>query len=81
MIAGHIDAITAKLKPVSKKDNKAGYVQLGVAQYGGGLNETWWDRDLGVGGRILVKGENGKVESQVVKIDHPSTSNMTLGSM
>ena len=72
MIAGHIDALTAKLKPVSKKDNKSGYVQLGVAQYGGALNETWWDRDLGVGGRVLVKGGNGKVESLVVKIDHPS---------
>lgn len=74
MIAGHIDALTAKLKPVSKKDNKSGYVQLGVAQYGGALNETWWDRDLGVGGRVLVKRSDGKVESLVVKIDHPSES-------
>lgn len=29
MIAGHVDALTAKLKPISKLDTKAGFVQLG----------------------------------------------------
>ncbi|KAF8536681.1 peptidase M18 aminopeptidase I [Trichophaea hybrida] len=33
MTAGHIDALTAKLKPISKKPTTAGYVQLGVAPY------------------------------------------------
>lgn len=40
IVAGHIDALTAKLKPVSKKPVKAGYLQLGVAPYAGALNET-----------------------------------------
>lgn len=72
MIAGHVDALTAKLKPVSKKKNQAGYVQLGVAQYGGALNSTWWDRDLGIGGRVLVKDpQTGKVRSELVKLDYP----------
>jgi len=31
MIAGHIDALTARLKPTSKKPNTHGYLQLGVA--------------------------------------------------
>jgi len=44
MAAGHIDALTARLKPVSKKPNAAGYVMLGVAPYAGGMNSTWWDR-------------------------------------
>lgn len=30
MIAGHVDALTAKLKPIAKLDTKAGYVQLGT---------------------------------------------------
>lgn len=30
MIAGHVDALTAKLKPISKLDTKAGFVQLGM---------------------------------------------------
>ncbi|KAG0646531.1 Leucine aminopeptidase IV [Hyphodiscus hymeniophilus] len=55
MIAGHVDALTARLKPISTKTTKAGYVQLGVAPYAGALNSTWWDRDLGIGGRVLVK--------------------------
>jgi len=42
MIAGHVDALTAKLKPIPKLENKAGFVQLGVAPYAGGLNDTWW---------------------------------------
>ncbi len=77
MIAGHVDALTAKLKPVSKKDTKAGYIQLGVAQYGGALNSTWWDRDLGVGGRVLVR-EHGKVVSKLVKLDYPIAKIPTL---
>jgi hypothetical protein len=44
MAAGHIDALTARLKPVSKKPSTAGYTMLGVAPYAGGMNSTWWDR-------------------------------------
>jgi aminopeptidase I len=73
LIASHIDALTARLKPVSKKATKAGYEQLGVAQYAGALNSTWWDRDLGVGGKILVKDpQTGKVSSKLSKLDYPS---------
>lgn len=73
MIASHIDALTARLKPVSKKETKAGYEQLGVAQYAGALNSTWWDRDLGVGGKILVRDpQTGKVTPKLAKLDYPS---------
>lgn len=70
VIAGHIDALTAKLKPIPKLRTKAGFVQLGVAQYGGALNNTWWDRDLGIGGRVLVK-EGGKVVTKLVNLNWP----------
>jgi aminopeptidase I len=73
MIAGHIDALTAKLKPVSKKKTTAGYEQLGVAPFAGALNSTWWDRDLGIGGKVLVKDpETGKIVSKLVKLGWPS---------
>jgi aminopeptidase I len=73
MIAGHVDALTARLKPVSTKATKAGYVQLGVAPYAGALNSTWWDRDLGIAGRVLVKdGTTGKIETKLVKLGWPS---------
>lgn len=72
IVAAHVDALTAKLKPIPKLQTKAGYVQLGVAPYAGGLNTTWWDRDLGVGGRVLVKNsKTGKIEVKLVKLDWP----------
>jgi aminopeptidase I len=77
IVAGHIDALTVRLKPVSNLRTKAGYVQLGVAPYAGGLNETWWDRDLGIGGRVLVK-ENGKIVTKLVKLDWPIARVPTL---
>lgn len=78
MAAGHIDAVTAKLKPVSKKPVAAGYVQLGVAPYAGALSSTWWDRDLGVGGRVIVKTGHGKIESKLVKLGWPIARISTL---
>lgn len=75
MIAAHVDALTARLKPISTKPTRAGYVQLGVAPYAGGLNTTWWDRDLSIGGRVLVKdGDSGKITSKLVKLGWPSKS-------
>ncbi|GKZ19623.1 hypothetical protein AbraIFM66951_003753 [Aspergillus brasiliensis] len=79
IVAGHIDALTAKLKPVSKLPTKAGFLQLGVAPYAGALNETWWDRDLSIGGRVLVRDpSSGKVESKLVKLDWPIARIPTL---
>lgn len=69
IVGGHVDALTAKVKPVSQVPNKAGYLQLGVAPYAGGMNSTWWDRDLGIGGRVLVK-QNDKIVSRLVKLDN-----------
>jgi aminopeptidase I len=77
IVAGHIDALTAKLKPIPKLRTKAGYVQLGVAPYAGALSDTWWDRDLGVGGRVLVK-EHGKIVTKLVKLDWPIARIPTL---
>lgn len=77
ILAGHVDALTAKLKPISKVPNKAGYVQLGVAPYAGAPNTTWWDRDLGIGGRVLVK-EGDKIVSKLVKLDWPIARIPTL---
>ncbi|KAI0106438.1 aminopeptidase-like protein [Nemania sp. FL0031] len=78
IIAGHIDALTARVKPVSKKPTAAGYVQLGVAPYAGALNETWWDRDLSIGGRVIVRDGSGKTSTKLVKLDWPIARIPTL---
>ena len=79
VIASHIDALTTRLKPISVLPSKAGYQQLGVAPYAGALNGTWFDRDLAIGGRVLVKDrENGKVQRRLVKLDWPIARIPTL---
>ncbi|KIW07028.1 uncharacterized protein PV09_01922 [Verruconis gallopava] len=78
MLAGHVDVLTARLKPIPKLRTKAGYVQLGVAPYAGALNSTWWDRDLGIGGRVLVRHASGKVESKLVSLPWPIARIPTL---
>ncbi|KAI4270095.1 MAG: hypothetical protein LQ337_006902 [Flavoplaca oasis] len=79
VIATHIDALTTKVKPISTKPTIAGYVQLGIAPYAGALNKTWWDRDLGIGGKVLVKDKSrGRIETKLVKLDHPIARIPTL---
>ncbi|GAM36129.1 Lap4 homolog [Talaromyces pinophilus] len=78
LVAGHIDALTARLKPVPTLPTKVGFKQLAVAPYAGALNKTWWDRDLGIGGRVLVKGADGVVKTKLVKLDWPIARIPTL---
>jgi aminopeptidase I len=76
MIGSHIDALCMKVKPHSKVDGKEEWERLGVAPYSvGGASQrwdasfsTWWDRDLGCGGRVLVRGDNGKVEQKLIRM-------------
>ena len=79
IVASHVDALTARLKPIPKLSTKAGYVQLGIAPYAGALNSTWWDRDLGIGGRVLVKdSKTGKIHTKLVKLGWPIARIPTL---
>ncbi|GMM30683.1 aspartyl aminopeptidase [Martiniozyma asiatica (nom. inval.)] len=69
MVGGHTDSPVLRIKPISKA-KKEGYIQVGVETYGGGIWHTWFDRDLGVAGRVFVK-EGNKLISKLVKIDKP----------
>ncbi|KAH8101090.1 aspartyl aminopeptidase [Cristinia sonorae] len=69
IVATHIDSPNLRVRPVSKKSN-AGYLQVGVETYGGGIWHSWLDRDLSLAGRVVVSGKNG-LESKLVHIKKP----------
>lgn len=59
--ASHTDFPGFKLKPNAKmcldNVNGGGYVKLNTEVYGGPILNTWMDRPLSLGGRIIVKGK------------------------
>jgi len=57
MAAAHTDYPTLRLKPNPDIVTK-GYEQLNLEVYGGPILNTWFDRPLGVAGRVAVKAEN-----------------------
>jgi aspartyl aminopeptidase len=78
IIGGHTDSPNLKVKPRSKKAAKSGCLQLGVECYGGGLWHTWFDRDLSISGKVLVRKEDGKLSNQLVQLTDPVARVSTL---
>ncbi|WJX38749.1 aspartyl aminopeptidase [Trifolium repens] len=73
IVGAHTDSPCLKLKPVSKVV-KGGILEVGVQTYGGGLWHTWFDRDLTVAGRVIVRKEiAGSVSylHRLVRIEEP----------
>lgn len=66
--AAHSDSPTFKIKDNPEKAG-AHYVQLTTERYGGALMSTWFDRPLSVAGRVLVRGENGRIAAKLVNVD------------
>eukprot|EP00954_Amorphochlora_amoebiformis_P029083 1392651-Amorphochlora_amoeboformis.AAC.1 len=77
MAGAHTDSPVLKIKPLSKTSG-SGFLQIppqvGIEPYGGGLWNTWFDRNLTVAGRAIVEGQkDGKTvyECKLVHIPRP----------
>ena len=69
VLAAHTDSPNLRIKP-DPEMGRHGWVQWGVEKYGGVLLPTWMDRDLGLSGRVAVRGREG-VSLQLVRVDRP----------
>ncbi len=66
--AAHTDSPTFKVKAVPELEGPADYLRLNVEVYGGPIDSTWFDRPLGLAGRVLVQTPEG-IEARLVHID------------
>jgi len=53
ILGGHTDSPVLKLRPNSKHGPVWNVHQLAVSPYGGGLWNTWFDRDLTIAGKVF----------------------------
>jgi aspartyl aminopeptidase len=68
IVAAHTDSPCLRLKP-RPVPSVHGYRQWGVEVYGGILNNSWLDRDLGIAGRVHAP---GKPDATLVRFEkHP----------
>ena len=69
--AAHLDSPTFKLKPNFTLD-RGRYLKLNTEVYGGPIFSTWFDRPLGIAGRVFVL-ENDKIVERLININEPLT--------
>eukprot|EP00163_Fabomonas_tropica_P016330 TRINITY_DN29337_c0_g1_i1.p1 TRINITY_DN29337_c0_g1~~TRINITY_DN29337_c0_g1_i1.p1 ORF type:complete len:499 (+),score=153.64 TRINITY_DN29337_c0_g1_i1:117-1613(+) len=70
IVATHTDSPDLKVKPRSASKS-AGFLEVGVCTYGGGIWHTWFDRDLTVAGRVVVKEDDGTLRHRLVNLRRP----------
>lgn len=80
IIGGHTDSPNIRIKPKSQKvPKKANTTQLSVECYGGGLWHTWFDRDLSISGKVLIRSSTDTTISQrLVQFKEPIARVSTL---
>lgn len=70
MLGAHTDSPCLMVRPNPER-NRRGYFQLGVEVYGGALLNPWFDRDLSIAGRVVVRGDDGTLTARLVDLRRP----------
>ncbi|MEV7399237.1 M18 family aminopeptidase [Streptomyces sp. NPDC091267] len=70
IIGTHTDSPNLRIKP-TPDTGSAGWRQIAVEIYGGVPLNTWLDRDLGISGRLALRGPGGTTDTRLVQIDEP----------
>ena len=68
IVGAHTDSPNLRVKP--RPDlARAGARQLGVEAYGGVLLNSWLDRDLGLSGRVAIRGDGAGATLRLLHVD------------
>lgn len=70
LVGTHTDSPNLSIKPNPVK-GRDGCVQLGVDVYGGALLNPWFDRDLGMAGRVTILSTDGELKSVLFDTKRP----------
>jgi aspartyl aminopeptidase len=74
MVGAHTDSPNLRLKPhpdVAANPLSGNWRQIAVETYGGVLWNSWLDRDLGIAGLLVVRGDGGTLDEILVGVDEP----------
>ncbi|MGH3365798.1 MAG: M18 family aminopeptidase [Nocardioidaceae bacterium] len=70
VVGAHSDSPNLRIKPQPDL-SRAGWQLLGVEVYGGPLVNSWLDRDLGLSGRVALRGADGEPIQRLLLVDDP----------
>ena len=70
MLGAHTDSPCLMVRP-RPESTRQGYFQLGVEVYGGVLLNPWFDRDLSLAGRVVVRTAEGGLRARLVDLRRP----------